>query len=186
MDGPRDQFLAGAAFAGDQHVGRGGRGLANGVKHLPHRRRPADQAVTGRRRVLRCAGLLAAGVELGQRPAHRGVQFLVGKGLGQVLLGADLDRRHGSFNGRVAGDHDHFGVGQVLPHVPDQLQAIGLGHLEVGDDQIDGSVLQDRQSLGYSGRREDRVALGTQVPLQDLDRVRHVVHDQDRLAFRRR
>jgi hypothetical protein len=59
-------------------------------------------------------GARAAEAQLVQRAADGAQELLVGEGLGEILLGARLDRRHGALDGGVPGYHHHLGVSQVL------------------------------------------------------------------------
>ena len=88
----RDEFLAGAALAGDEHRDDALRQAADGAEHVLHRRRLAEH--------LGHLGLRRVGHLLAQALVERAPDQLDGavhvEGLGQVLEGAALERRHGA------------------------------------------------------------------------------------------
>ncbi len=104
----RDQFLAGAAFAENQHAAVGGGHQAQLLAQRLHGHALADDAQLGVARFLQP-------VQFQLQPAllHRVVEhhrdFLDGQRLFQKIEGAQLGGLHGGLDGAVAGDDDHFG-----------------------------------------------------------------------------
>jgi hypothetical protein len=80
----------------------------------------------------------------------------------------------------IARDHDHFRILAVLADVADQIKTAHFRHFQIGNHQVDRCGLGDAQGFGHAWCGEHGVALGGQVPLQDLDRVGHVIHYQNR------
>ena len=145
----RDQFLAGAGLAGDQHVERRLRHAADAAEQGLHRRGFADQQRIGRIRPRR--GLAAARdspiafVRIGVRKLrqrrrqgargqrHRGVQV---ERLGQEFVGAAAEGAGGAGDVGVGAHHDHRQVGVGGLEFLQQCQAVVAGHAHVGEDQV--------------------------------------------------
>ena len=98
VQGAGDQLLARAALAGHQHSGGLGRDLLDEIVDLAHRPGAADQRVaTGGVLV----NLAAAHLLDGQGLADDLAQLVLIEGLGDVVLGAELDRLHRRVHGAV-------------------------------------------------------------------------------------
>ena len=124
----RDQFLAGAAFAEDQHAAVGGGHQRQLLAQRLHRHAFADDAQLGvsvpRNRCSSsssrrcCTALLITTVT-----------FSMVSGFSKKIERAQLGGLHGGFDGAVAGDDDHFGAigeGNFL-NARQRLQAIHAG-----------------------------------------------------------
>ena len=59
------------------------------------------------------------------------------QGLGDEIEGAQFERAHGGLHIAMCGDHGHRYARRVLLHPLDQLQAIAVGQLHVGQAQIE-------------------------------------------------
>ncbi len=84
---------------------------------------------------------------VGQAPADDDLQLLDVEGLDDVVQGPGLQGLDGLGDAAVGRDHDDRDVGQVLPGVAEDVHAVGLGHLDVGDDQVEGFFVQDLEGL---------------------------------------
>ena len=144
---PGHQFLAGAAFAGNQHRGRRGCGPGHGRKHVLHRFGFAQDAGVCGVRLQGSVVRRPTHAQFAQRPVDRCEQLLIGEWFGQELLGPGLDRLHCAFDRRVAGNHHHLGVVQILAHVPNQVHPADPRHLKVGDDEVNGSLVEQMESF---------------------------------------
>jgi hypothetical protein len=139
VQGAREQFLAGAGFAGDQHVAAGGRDLARHIQQLLHAAVAGDDAAAS-----------GEGVELGaqgavfpfqadflQRLGHGLAHFVQSERLGDVVERAFLHGGHGGLQRGEAGDHDDFGVRVLRLAAAQEMHAIDLVHVQVGQDQVE-------------------------------------------------
>ena len=114
MDRARHQLLAGARFAGDEHAGVGARDLLHDAEDLLDGVAFADdvlEAVFFAQLAAQEAVFLEQRL-LRQRVAHHGLEMVVGERLGDVVVGALVQRVHGRFHARVGG-HDnahHLGI----------------------------------------------------------------------------
>ena len=108
----RDQLLAGAALAGDEHRGLGRRDPAHQLEHPLHRRRLADQAVEAEAPLQLGAQLevVAHQRALLERALDDDVDLVDLERLGQVVVGAVLHRRDRGLGRGEGGDHDHLRV----------------------------------------------------------------------------
>ena len=115
VDGARDQLLAGARLAGDQHGGHGlGDALHDG-EDLLHPRALADDVGEGEALLQRAAQMDVLVFELLPLDgiADDDLDLVDVERLGDVVEGAALERFHGRLGGGVGGDHDD-GDGRVL------------------------------------------------------------------------
>jgi hypothetical protein len=111
----RDQLLARARLARDEHVGVGRRNAPDEGEDLLHGRRAADDVV----QAIAAADLLAQTGDLGAQGAFgEGLvdaeQKLIDlEGLGDVVVGAQLDRPDGGVDGAEPGHDDDEGRGST-------------------------------------------------------------------------
>ena len=140
VEGLRDELLAGAAFALDQH-GRGGGGdAADELVDSFHRRRGAGEGVESalcvqlrfevRHLAFQGADLedaFDAGAELGE----------VGDGLGEEVVRTVLHRLDRELDFAEGGDEDRADRRELRLRRPDELDAVHHGHLVVREDQRD-------------------------------------------------
>ena len=153
VDGLRDQLLAGARLAEDQHRGRRRRRLLQHLIERAHRRAVADDPAEAAAIVelppqrLVLALLL---VELGE-PLEQPLQLVGIERLGQVVLGAGLDRLDRGVDGALRGQQDHLDVVDLRLQRLQQLDAAHPRHHQVGDDdrRAEGGDLLER--LGAVG-----------------------------------
>jgi hypothetical protein len=184
MDCPGDHALARAAFAGHKDGrGRVGDGLHQ-VEDLDHLVVVADdvaEAVAfgelvlqrphlGRERLLR------------QDPLDAHLDFVVDDGLRQIIGRPLLDRPDGVLDRAVAGDHDDGGVGIAVADHLEEFEAVGLGHRDVRDDEVERGGRQARGGLAERLGRLDEVAFEAQELRQARQDDLVVIHDEDACA----
>ncbi len=106
-------------------------------------------------------------------------QLLFGKGLGQIILGAQPHGLDRPADGWVSGHHEDADRLVVGADVADQVQAADPRHSHVGNHQIKGRVLH--QTRGFCGARggHNGVSCLREMPFDQLERIRRVVDNQD-------
>ena len=109
VDGPRDQLLAGAALAPDQHRDLRHRDATDGLEDLLHDGAAAEQApeLILRRDLRAQPHHLALQLAAREQLAHLDAERLHLEGLGQVVGGAELHGLDGGGDGPGAAQHDH-------------------------------------------------------------------------------
>ena len=165
-----------------QHVGVGAAQIS--IIRLTRR-----MAATGRRSPGRCCGRGRLGAAAGGGPAgclaaldpgKQRKDVLVAERLGDEVEGPELHRLDGHGNAAVGGHHDHFDVGQrALLDALEQLDAVDVGHLQVGHDDVEPLRFELAQGFGAVGRGDHLVALACQVVGQGDPLDLFVVDDQD-------
>ena len=194
VDGARDELLAGAGFALDEHRGGRRRHPRDQREDVPNRGAVADDLVPrpgfleirvlGGEPLVRAAelvdeaGVLARQMERLDRTAQRQTELLALPRLGDVAVdAARVDRPHDRVDVGVAGEHDAVGVGPDLHRPREELDTAHDRHPLVRDD--DGRVVR------FEELEPARAALGRQhrelvavVELEGAEDVRLVV-DQD-------
>ena len=186
MDGPRQELLADARLAVDQH---GGVEVDDGpgqLEHLPHALTlghdpveaelllvPPDARALGAAQLLQLDGVPDDEDGLGEV-----------EGLEQIVDGAQAERLHRGLDRGVGRHHDHRDVGMTALDLPHHLDAVHLGQALVGDDEVEVLVAQPLQRGLAAGDRADLVALGLKRPLQRTHEDRVVLDDQDPMPHR--
>ena len=165
----RDQFLAAARLAGDQHGRMRLRQAADRAEHLLHRRRLAED-LGGGGRLFRALGLAHALVDRTPDQLDRVVDV---ERLGQVFERAALECGDRALEVGVGGHHDHRHL-RVLGLDPlQQVQARGSRHADVADHHLrHGAVQRGQRILGR----------GEALELDVLSRERLFEHPADRLV----
>src|SRR5208337_2243598 len=138
MDRAGAEFLAGAAFAGNQNGGVGGANRLDSFKDANHRGALSHNFL---RTNHGSNGFAQAHVLLFGTFVREGVVDAVSdvvrvKGLGDIIVGAILEGCDGRLHTGVAGDDDHEHFGVDLAHAALELDAIGAGHLDVDEGQV--------------------------------------------------
>ena len=182
VDGPGGHLLAGPALPGDED-GRVRRGhLLDEDVDLLHRPALADH-------LLEAVAVLEVPLEEdvllleapgGQSPADDDLQLLDVEGLDDVVEGPGLQGLDGLGDAAVGRDQDDRQVGQVLPGVAEDVHAVGAGHLDVGDDEIDLLLGQDLEAAGGRQGGLDGVAFFLEDDREQVEEALFVVDDQDR------
>ena len=141
VHGLRDDFLAGAALAGDEHRHRGARDAQDLLIDPAHRGRAAPELAEMAlflQALLEVVGLGLQCRRLGQ-PGQHALELLQAHRLDEVVGGAQAQRLDGCVQARVARDQHHLGVRQHL-RVVEQLHAAAVGQYQV--EQHDVGLLQ--------------------------------------------
>ncbi len=160
----RHQLLAGARLAGDEHV----RGRAGEAPHqredVLHDRRASDDVLEA----IRARDLAAEARHLGAQAAllerllDRGREIVDLEGLGDVVVRAELERALGGLDRAERGHDDdvrrtalRLGGADLGEHV----EPVHVGHLDVGDDEIDVALPDARDTGLTAGGDLDVIAL---------------------------
>ena len=160
----RDQLLAGAALARDQHRRVGGRGAQQGVVHAPHRRAAADERRAGQAGLVGIAGRvggqaqaphLGAQAVIAHRARQRQSDRLDLERLGHEVVGAGADRRDRGLQAAERGDHHDRRVGAVGRDPRRDVQARDPRHVQIDDDRVEVRLVEQRQRrLARRARRD--------------------------------
>ena len=106
-------------------------------------------------------------------------QLAHGEGLGDVVIGAQLQSPHAVGLLRACGEHDHGNVdataAQLMAHVP----AAHTGHHDVEQDQIRRLAARQVQARLCIGGGKGLEALEAKIVLDASHDLGLVVHDQD-------
>ena len=182
MNRARDQFLAGARFAGDQHARIGARDFFHHAEDALDGVAFADDALEAilLAQFLAQKSILAEQRLALERVAHDLFQMIVGERLGDVIVGALMQRLDRGFDARVGGDDDAHHLGVELAHPAQQIEsAAAAGEVEVQDREIDFFLLEDSQR-DFSGRRfHDFVAFAARELHDDRTHQRLVFDHQE-------
>ena len=126
------KLLSGARLAREQDGGAGLRQPADGAEDLLHGRRLSEDL-----------GLLGDGLQrrllplaLLERAANQFHGLVDVEGLGQVLVGAALERGHRGLQVRVGRHHDDRHRRELLLHHLQQFDARRPGHADVGNQNL--------------------------------------------------
>ena len=184
MKRARRELLAGAGLAAQQHDLRMGRQALNQAEDFLHRRAaaehpaelqlPRDLALEGHH--------LGAPLELEADVDEHLAQAIEIKRLGQVLAGAELDRFDGAVDRGVGGHEDHFAARVGGANLPQQVEAVHVGHPQVDHREIGRSPHQRAHRFGAAPARDDLEAGLRRQALDDFQDRRLVVDDEQRGA----
>jgi hypothetical protein len=180
VDGARDELLAGAGLAGDEHGAGPLRRPLRQLQHVAHR-------LADRHHAVECVALLefasqvaVLASESGQVHCtlHQRLQLVVVEGLLHVVDGAFFhggDRRR---NAGVGRHQDHRKSGHLLARTPQHLEPVDPGHPQVGDEQVVGLRGQGGEGLRGICVRNHVVAFPPQHHGDDVHHALLVVEDE--------
>jgi hypothetical protein len=180
VDRARDQLLAGAALAGDQHRGVAVGDAVDELADGADRRAVADDAGhrPGRGQGLTQPPHLAAGPAVLDRARDRQLDLIGIERLGHEVPRAGAQRRDRGGDVGLTGDHDDRHVGVAGAHALAQLDARQAGHAHVGDDHVD-VILGQRGERGLGAIDEaGAVAAADQQGLEQLALVSIIFDDE--------
>ena len=142
MDRARDQFLADAGFAFDQHRYRRGGRLFRRLKDGLHRRRARDHIGDRQRAFVPALEPLqfARKRARGQRVAQRDFQAFRACRLDHEIGRARAHGGHHIVDSAMGGLHDHRNCEAGLAHEGQNAEPVEVGHHQVEDDGIYGRV----------------------------------------------
>ena len=113
-----------------------------------------------------------------ERRGHHGTKLPQVHRLGQVVVGAALERLHRALRRAVGGDDDGLLAARALLQPLQQFQAGAVGQPHVGDDRAVGTLAQQRPGLLDAARGLDHVAFAHQRQLVQRAQIGFVVDDQ--------
>jgi hypothetical protein len=184
--GRGDQLLARPRLAGDEHTRARRRDLGDGLEHVLHRRRAADDVVEA----VFLGQARPEEARLGAEPTGRHLaldhdgQLADVHRLRQVVARARAHRPHRRLDLAEGGHDDDRQVRVALPDLSEQLNPVHAGHLEIRHHQIGRELLHLAQRLEPVRRRLDGVAVVAQKLEERVARVDLVVDDENAsLAF---
>ncbi len=127
--------LARARFTGDENGNARARHLAYGLQNLLHGRAVVNK---GHRRFILVRTVQKLTVQTGVlgSPLHEGGKLRIVHGLGQVAVGSELHRFHGTFNGPHSGHHDERQTGIHDPHTAQDLKAAHPRHGKIAHHHV--------------------------------------------------
>ena len=155
VDRARDQLLAGAALARDQHRAVGARDLRHDVEHAAQRAAVADDVLEAVLRAQLALQRAVLGLEatvldrLLDEPAHH-VEVALVERLLEVPERARAQRFDRALGAAEARDDDAGQVGVDLVDLPHQLESVQARHAHVGDDEVEAALRQERERFGAS------------------------------------
>ena len=176
------EVLAGAALAGDEHRGGGGRDPFHELDQSTHLGRAADDhaGLPQRAELAAQPGHLAAHLVALAQPAEQELEPIDVHRLGEEVEGALADRLHRLLDGAEAGEHDEADPGIAPAHLAQQGEAAGAGgHHEIGDHGVRPPGVEQLRGLRHAGGDADLVPPLLQIVAQALGRGAVVVHDHD-------
>ena len=133
-----DDFLAGAALAGDEHGDVAGGDAFNGADDFLHGGAAEDGrggAAHGFERAPERAVFLVLLLAF-DGALDIGHQLFVFERLGEEVIGAAATGFHGHADGAVSGEHDDLGVGPAFFDLRQQFQAVGIRQFHVEQHHV--------------------------------------------------
>src|SRR5207247_789372 len=180
-DRARDQFLAGARLAAQEHGDVGAGDAADRLVDVLHPRVPADErAELAHFREPRAEPRDLLGEPTGGQRALAEQQHLVEvERLVEIVIGAALHGLDGGGHGAVGG-HDHdVHVGTDLADTLERGEPVESRHADVEEHEVEGLCLEDPHRLLAVLHRRHVVADPAQAFLEDPAQAVFVVGDQD-------
>jgi len=182
MNGPRRQVLASARFTRDEH------GEISLGHHLDGFINPLHGAASAyqilkRRFVLDTTlqpQVFPQQVAAFERLSEGEHQVVMVEGLGDEIVGPRFDRFHGEFDAAVGGHQDHGKPGVFLAELFQEFQTIHVGHLDIGQHQVNGSF-PDEINGGPSrqGGLHRAVQLGFEGSFEQQQEILFIVDGQE-------
>jgi hypothetical protein len=187
VDGARDQFLADAALAADQHRRIGSRDAPDELQKVADLRGGADEVVAGLQPVHIALERDVATLET--LPLHRlledRLELAELAGLGEEVLRALLHGADRLLHRAVGGEHDHRGRGGQFLDLAQQVDAAAVGQPHIEQHDVEHLLCEQlSRSLQVAGRL-DRITRASQLPADQRAEGLLVVHQQQK-RFRHR
>ncbi len=192
MDHIRDDFLAHAALARDQHIGFGRRHRFDQLLDflhslaLDHGRQPRLRDLEPLLELLRLFSKMFRFAEerlLLERFLDQAEQFLRRIRLADEVIGAALDRFDRVAQRIVRRQNDHLRLRMLLLDLIEHLQSVGVRQLQIEQDHGGRILLQGLQSVRRGGCGFDLITVTAQERLQREQNGPLVVDDQDASIF---
>ena len=178
VDRSRQQLLAGARLARDQHARVGVRDHARLLQASFHGRAARDDLGAPLVRALRHAGHFHGALDVLE-------QLLLVDGLREKAEGAALSRFDGIGNRPVRRQQQHAEPRPLALDLLQQLDTVHVVHAQIRDDEIGPEPRQRRERFGRALDGLDVVVLGPQANAQQAQQARVVVDQQNSTAQRR-
>ena len=178
MDGARDQLLAGAVLAVDQHAAVRRRGHLDLLAQLAHREALAHHHVLPIDARAQRA-VLGLEIALAQRVANDQHGLFERERLLDEIERAHLDRAHRGFDVAVAGDHHHLRIDLALAQPLQRHQTVDAGQPDVEHDDVEGRARDSIEALLAARRGLDVKPLVAQHAAQRGAHPGFVVDDQN-------
>jgi hypothetical protein len=178
MDGARDELLADAALALNQHRGVGRRRAADGAHHLPQPGAVPDHLVPDFDRFLQ-RPVLVAELPLIEGVAEADEHTVARERLLDEIERAFLRRFDGGADRAVAGDDDHR---QRIVHGAqsiEDLEPVHAGHLHIEQHQVRPLALREREPFLARRGADELVPFVFEGHLQRIANGGLVVNDQN-------
>ena len=177
---PRQQLLAGAALAEDQHRRRQLRDLLHEIDDVAgHLARPDDELALGLVGDLRRQRQhLPVQILPLARVAHERSQLVVVEILGDVVVGAVLHRLHGGLDLVDRRDHDDFDEAVVLLDDAEHFEAADAGQADVEQHEVDVFAVEHGQRR-LAARDPQHAVLALEDRGQRVPHPLVVVDDED-------
>jgi hypothetical protein len=149
VDLARHQFLAAAAFAKNQHAGIvGGGGIDQAVDAFLRLRLADDLAAFLVGTALLAQPLVLGGqLVIAERLFHHAAQLDGVERFLHVIVGAFLEGGDGGLDGGKTGNKHDLNLGVARLDELEQVEAVGAGHAQVGEDDGDVVVFQELHRL---------------------------------------
>ena len=177
----RDQLLAGAALAGDQHGRVGVRHAVDQVEHLRIAGLDADDLLdrraaptSWRRRLTSSRSARCWTARCDGQTQHLDVERL-----GDEVVGAGADRGDRGLEAAEGGDHHHRHVGPVADDALAQGEPVHPVHVEVGDDDVEVLAVQEHERFVATRTPRGVVTHVAQRGFHRLAETLVIVDDQD-------
>ncbi len=180
VNGARDQILADAAFAADQNSGVGGRHALDEAEHSLHFVALRDDVlvfVAAAERLAQIAIFLAQLVR-GEFLADYENELGERKWLQHVVARARLHCVDGGFHRAVGGHHHHGNFRIHSFHRVQEIEAAHPGQLEIGDDEIEGVLVEELQARFGVRRRARLESLFSELQLEQAAHLGFVLDDE--------
>ena len=167
VNGARDEFLAGAGLAGDEHGTARLRHEARRADHLLNRPAPADDAVV----IVLLVALGDEVIVMGPQPAvlegaaDDDEKLVDLERLLQVVERAELHRFDRALHGGVRRHHEDLrplAVARSARDLPNEVEAAQLGHQVVDDQQVERPIAEQLQRLSRAAGGRDVVSFVAQ------------------------
>jgi hypothetical protein len=151
VNGARDQLLADAGFALDQHRDQRGRGLLGHAQHVLHPRVACDDVAKRKRAAAAALQPLEFGFERTRRQcvAQRDLQPLGADRLHHEIGRAGAHRRDDLVDAAMGGLHDHRNAQSRIAHPREHAVSVEVGHHQVEHHAVDARRVR-------TGQRRDR------------------------------
>ena len=181
VEGPRDELLARARLALDQHRARHRGDELEGREHLADRRAVADdvlEAVARRELRLQIRVLLLQPALLERRVQHtRKLADL--EGLDEEVDRAALDGLHGVGHVAESRDHDRAQSRIQRERFVEDLHAVAIRQSQIDDECVVGEAPQPVERVGAAARLRHGEAVAFERVGHQLQRVEFIFDDED-------